>query len=222
MIYVDALAQRRSASQNVTSLVNIRITASMEVFETDGICTVGLHPEDVNQDWRDALDIVEELTSEELVLGIGESGLDRSCNASWLHQIDAFEYSADLAERVSKPLTVHCLKAHDELLRVHKFIDPLQPWLVHGFVKGADLARQFLDVGMTLSFGSAVLKESSSLVEAIRICPPDKFLLETDSTVIPIEDIYAAVASIRGVPLEEMCETLHQTFEKIFVRSQSL
>ena len=143
MQYVDALAQRRSASQNVTSLVNIRITASMEVFETDGICTVGLHPEDVNQDWRDALDIVEELTSEELVLGIGESGLDRSCNASWLHQIDAFEYSADLAERVSKPLTVHCLKAHDELLRVYKFIDPLQPWLVHGFVKGADLDVNF-------------------------------------------------------------------------------
>ena len=220
MVYVDALAQRRSASQNVASLVNIRVTASMEVFETDGICTVGLHPWDVTQDWRDALDIVEELASEELVLGIGECGLDRQCNASWIHQIDAFEYAADLAERVSKPLMVHCLKAHDELLRVHKFIDPLQPWILHGFVKGADLARQFLDTGMTLSFGSAVLKESASLVEAIRICPSERILLETDSPDVLIEDIYAAVAAIRGVSIDELCEALQKTFEKTFIRDQ--
>jgi TatD DNase family protein len=218
MHYVDAHSHRRSASVDVTSLVNIRITVDMEVFETDGICTVGLHPWDVTEDWRDAVDIVEELSSEDLVLGIGESGLDRACNAPWIHQVDAFEYIADLAERVAKPLVIHCVKAHDELLRVHKFIEPTQPWVLHGFVKGADLARQCLDAGMVLSFGAAVLKESASLVEAVRLCPEDRFLLETDVDDATIEEIYAAVADMRGVSRGDLCATLQRTFDTVFKR----
>lgn len=218
MLYVDAHSHRRRASENVTTLVNIRITSETEEFVTDGICTVGLHPWDVTEDWRDAVDIVEELASEDLVLAIGESGLDRACNAPWIHQVDAFEYIADLAERVAKPLVIHCVKAHDELLRVHKFIEPTQPWLLHGFVKGADLARQCLDAGMVLSFGSAVRKESASLVEAVRLCPPDRFLLETDDDTSSIEDIYAAVAAMRGVSIDELCATLQQTFDTVFKR----
>ena len=218
MQYVDAHTHRRSSNDAVTSLVNIRITNATEVFETDGICTVGLHPWDVTEEWRDAIDIVEDLSSEELVLGIGECGLDRASNAPWIHQIDTFEYVADLVERVSKPLVIHCVKAHDELLRVHKFIDPIQPWVLHGFVKGADLARQCLDAGMILSFGGAVLKESASLVEAVRLCPSDRFLLETDTDGVAIEEIYAAVATMRGVPLEDLCATLQQTFDSVFKR----
>lgn len=202
----------------MTSLVSIRITSATEVFETDGICSVGLHPWDATADWRDAIDIVEELSSEELVVAIGECGLDRAGNSPWIHQVDAFEYVADLVERVSKPLIIHCVKAHDELLRVHKFIDPIQPWVLHGFVKGADLARQCLDAGMILSFGAAVLKEPPSLIEALRLCPSDRFLLETDTDGTPIADIYAAVAAQRGVPLEELCATLQQTFDSVFRR----
>lgn len=218
MQYVDAHTHRRSPNGAVTSLVSIRITNATEVFETDGICSVGLHPWDVNEDWRDAIDIVEELSSEELVLAVGECGLDRAGNSPWIHQVDAFEYVADLVERVSKPLIIHCVKAHDELLRVHKFIDPIQPWVLHGFVKGADLARQCLDAGMFLSFGAAVLKESPSLTEALRLCPSDRFLLETDTDHTSIADIYAAVAAQRGVPLEELCATLQQTFDSVFRR----
>lgn len=216
MFFVDAHTHRRSSHPNTTSLVNVRITATTELFEADGICTVGLHPWDVTEDWRDAADLVEELSTEELVLGIGECGLDRSCNAPWLYQIDAFEFLADLAERMSKPIVVHCVKAHDELLRVHKFVDPRQPWLLHGFVKGAELAKQCLDAGMILSFGASVLKESASLVEAVRLCPADRFLLETNVDDVSIDDIYSAVAMMRGVPLEDLCATLHQTFNTVF------
>jgi len=216
MLYADAHSHSRSPQPNVSTLVNVRITATTDLFETDGICTVGLHPWDVTEDWRDAADLVEELSAEELVLAIGESGLDRSCNAPWLYQVDAFELFADMAERLSKPLVIHCVKAHDELLRVHKLVGPLQPWILHGFVKGADLARQCLDAGMILSFGAAVFKESPSLVEAVRLCPPDRFLLETDADDVLIEDVYSAVAAMRGVPIEDLCETLHQTFDTAF------
>jgi len=218
MTYFDAHSHRRSADSSTTTLVCVRINASTEVFETDGICTVGLHPWDVTQDWRDVVEIVEDLTQEELVIGIGEVGLDRSCNAPWQHQVDAFEYIADMAERVSKPLVIHCVKAHDELLRVHKFVNPVQPWVLHGFVKGADLARQCLDAGMYLSFGPAVFKESASLIEALKLCPSDRLLVETDDDDAPIAQVYAAVASVRGITTEELCAIQQQNFETVFKR----
>ena len=218
MTYFDAHSHRRSADPSVTTLLCVRINAATEVFETDGICTVGLHPWDVTADWRDVVEIVEDLTQEELVVGIGEVGLDRAANAPWPHQVDAFEYIADLGERVSKPLVIHCVKAHDELLRVHKFVNPVQPWVLHGFVKGADLARQCLDAGMYLSFGPAVLKESSSLSETLKLCPSDRLLLETDNEAVTINDVYAAVAHVRGVTIEELCAIQQQNFETVFKR----
>ncbi|MEY2719824.1 MAG: putative deoxyribonuclease YjjV [Bacteroidota bacterium] len=218
MTYFDAHSHRRSADPSTTTLVCVRINALTEVFETDGICTVGLHPWDVTEDWRDIVEIVEDLTQEELVKGIGEVGLDRSCNAPWQHQVDAFEYIADMAERVSKPLVIHCVKAHDELLRVHKFVNPVQPWVLHGFVKGADLARQCLDAGMYLSFGPAVFKESASLIEALKICPSDRLLVETDDEDASIAQVYASVANVRGITTEELCAIQQQNFETVFKR----
>ncbi|MFN4907419.1 MAG: TatD family hydrolase [Bacteroidota bacterium] len=218
MKYIDAHAHHRASDPDVTSVVSIRINADTEVFETDGICTVGLHPWDVTAEWRDVADVLEDLMQEELVVGIGECGIDRSCSAPWGHQIDAFEYIADMAERVSRPLVVHCVKAHDELLRVHKFVNPSQPWILHGFVKGAELARQCLDAGMILSFGPSVCRDSSALHEALRLCPSERFLLETDTDQTPISDVYAAAATIRGVSIEELCAIQQQTFETVFKR----
>lgn len=218
MTYFDAHSHRRSKDPSTTTLVCVRITASTEVFETDGICTVGLHPWDVTEDWRDVVDIVEDLAQEELVVGIGEVGIDRACDAPWQHQVDAFEYIADLAERVSKPLVIHCVKAHDELLRIHRFVNPVQPWVLHGFVKGADLAKQCLDAGMYLSFGPAVFKESVSLIEALRLCPADRLLIETDDEHVSISDVYTTVAKLRGVTTEELCAIQQQNFETVFKR----
>lgn len=218
MKYIDAHTHRRASDEDTTSVVSIRINADTEVFETDGICTVGLHPWDVTADWRDIAEVIEDLLEEQLVVGVGECGLDRASSSPWPHQIDAFEYLAELAERATRPLVIHCVKAHDELLRIHKFINPSQPWILHGFVKGADLAKQCLDAGMYLSFGTDIKRESPTLVEAVRLCPTDRLLLETDADESPISDVYAAAARIRGVSLEELCATQQQTFETVFKR----
>lgn len=218
MKYIDAHTHRRASDPDVTSVVSIRINADTEVFETDGICTVGLHPWDVTAEWRDVVDVVEDLLEEELVVGLGECGLDRASSSLWTHQVDAFEYLAELAERTSRPLIIHCVKAHDELLRVHKFIKPSQPWILHGFVKGADLAKQCLDVGMYLSFGPALRRESATLLEALKLCPNDRFLLETDTDEAPISDVYATAAMVRGMSIEELCATQQQIFETVFKR----
>jgi TatD DNase family protein len=90
--------------------------------------------------------------------------------------------------------------------------------VLHGFVKGADLAKQCLDAGMYLSFGPALFKESASLIEALRLCPTDRLLIETDDEHVSISDVYTTVAKLRGVTTEELCAIQQQNFETVFKR----
>lgn len=217
MQYVDIHTTKPTHRPDVISLASIRITKDTEEFVEDGLCTVGLHPSDVDDDWRDAFDIVEELASDELVLGIGACGLDRACIAPWLLQIDAFNALADLAERVSKPMVVHCVKAYDELFQVQRDVDAAQTWVLHGFVKGQELARQYLDAGMHLSFDSNVMRETPTLIEVVRFCPDDRIHLETGSnSVVSIEMVTERAARLRGITTESLCEILERNFNSVF------
>ena len=71
---------------------------------------------------------------------------------------------------------------------------------------------------MYLSFGPAVFKESASLIEALKLCPSDRLLVETDNDDAPIAQVYAAVATVRGITTEELCAIQQQNFETVFKR----
>lgn len=217
MQYVDVHSTKHTHWPDAISLASIRITKDTEEFVEDGLCTVGLYPSDVDDDWRDAFDIVEELASDELVVGIGVCGLDRACDAPWLLQIDAFNALADLAERVSKPMVVRCVKAFDELFQVQKDVDAVQTWVLHGFVKGQELARQYLDAGMHLSFDSNVMRETPTLIEVVKFCPDDRIHLETGSnSTVGIEVITERVANLRGISTQALCDILVRNFNSVF------
>ena len=219
MSYIDIYSSLSAQRPDLLRLISVRITKDTEEFIEDGLCTVGLHPNDVDDDWRDAFDIVEELAGDDIVVGVGVCGLDRSCEAPWLLQVDAFSTLADLSERVSKPFLVRCSKAHDELLHMHKNTDPVQPWIVTEFVKGQELARQMLDAGMHLSFGAAVMKDTPTLIEVVKLCPNDRLHLETGTqSEVDIAAITKRVAELRGVETDALCAVLQSNFDAVFKR----
>lgn len=217
MQYIDIHTTHSNHKPDVISLVSIRITKETDEFVEEGLCTVGIHPSDIDDDWRDAFDIVEELASDEVVVGIGACGIDRACDAPWLLQLDAFHALADLAERVSKPMIVHCMKAHDELLHIQKDVDAVQTWVLHGFVKGQELARQYLDAGMHLSFDANVMRDTPTLIEVVKFCPEDRIHLETGpNPQTSIYEITERVAAIRGVSTQALCDILVRNFNHVF------
>ena len=103
------------------------------------------------------------------VVAIGECGLDRLRGAALEEQQRWFVRQAELAESSGRPLIVHCVKAFDVLIQLHRCLSPRAQWVVHGFRGKPQLAQMLLRAGMHLSFGKNYNEESYRLTpEACR------------------------------------------------------
>ena len=85
-------------------------------------------------------------------IAIGEAGFDKLRGPSPELQRKVFEEQVAISEELKKPVVIHCVRAWDELLAVHKKLKPKMPWLIHGFRGNTELAAQLLSKGMYLSF----------------------------------------------------------------------
>lgn len=179
-----------------------------------GWYSVGIHPWYITDDistivMRSCFDV---LVQSEQVLAVGEAGLDKLAGTPLDKQIEVFEYQAQFAKSYDKPLIIHLVKAMDELLRLKKKIRPTNPWIIHGFRGNAILAEEFLRHGFYLSFGDKYQEE------ALRTVPADKLFLETDESVVPIDELYRRAARVRGVSPKVLRETVETNVCKIFFK----
>ena len=131
---------------------------------------------------------------------VGECGLDRLCDTPYDLQLTAFEAQIQLSERLARPLVLHCVRAIDDALRLHR--DTRQPWIWHGFRGKPQQLQQLLDHGFYVSFGLRYNTES------LRQCPPERLFLETDDEPSPIAPLYeqaAALLDTTTTALNEQC-----------------
>jgi len=183
----------------------------------DGLYSVGLHPWYINNDTLDAkFRELEQAANGDNVIAIGECGLDKVCDTDWDLQLQAFSKQINLANRLNKPLVIHCVRAYEEVLGMLKDGGVNVPVVFHGFNKKWQLAEQILKQGYYLSFGAAILKEDAGAGDALSKVPADRFFLETDDRDASIMDIYNAAASIRKTPIDALILQLRKNFETVF------
>jgi TatD DNase family protein len=130
-------------------------------------------------------------------------------------QRSVFMEQAKIAEGLNKPLIIHCVRAWDELLKMHRLIKPSAPWMVHGFRGKKELAAQLLSRGMYISFwfDFIIRPESSYLV---RFIPRERIFLETDGADTDIRDIYSKVANDLGIEISELKNIIIRNFNELF------
>jgi TatD DNase family protein len=178
---------------------------------------IGLHPWNVDEKWRTAVEQVERDVATQNAHAIGECGLDTLRGPDLPMQIAAFRAQCHVAERVQKPVVIHCVRAFDELIRVRREIRPRQHWIVHGFNKSGDVLERLLEEGFYISFSGAIQRVGSPAREAAQRVPLDRMFLETDDDPkLRIETVYEAAAALRGVTVEELCEILQKNFTDVF------
>ena len=167
--------------------------------------SIGLHPWHVDEEWKEQVfdNLIPWLNLPQVV-AIGEAGIDRLHGGNLANQLAAFERQAQLAKEVRRPLIIHCVKAFDEIIRLHKTLFKHEAWIIHGFRGKAAQAQQLLREGFYLSFGEHYHDE------ALRQCPTDHLLMETDESAISIETLYSRVATLRGVEIEELKEQVNK------------
>ncbi len=122
-----------------------------------GTYSVGIHP--WNTDTPITLSQLKQLVRDARdprVVAIGEAGFDRLRGGSADIQSALFDFHARLAQRLGKPLIIHCVRAYDSLLAATRRHRPSPDmWIVHGYNRNATLARQLVDAGLHLSFNLA-------------------------------------------------------------------
>lgn len=217
MRYKDIHCHRRPASDDVESIVNNLVDAATEDLLDDLPCSVGVHPRSIDGEIDDTILFMRDLAHAESVLAIGECGLDRSIPVPWADQMRVFEDQISISELLCKPLIIHCVRAHADVVALHRDLHPVQPWIVHGFNKGGDVLERLVEAGIYVSFGAAIMQADSPAAQAMATVADDMFLLETDDqTDVDIAAIYARAAELRGVSVETLCETLQKTFDSVF------
>lgn len=145
------------------------------------------------------------------LLAVGESGLDKVCSTPYELQLQVFREEVKLSEQLQKPLFLHCVRAIDDVLHIRRELKARQPWIWHGYRGNAQQLQQLLPHNFYFSFGFHFNEA------ALLACPMERLLLETDEeTQVPISELYAQVAQLRQLSLEQFVAQMHQNFHSLF------
>ena len=110
VLYIDLHTHQPAAHANDIGIVNVIVKADEEAFLPEGLCSAGIHPWYITDKERQ-FQKLKELASLPQVVAIGEIGLDKLSEVPMPVQSEVFLAEALLAERLEKPVFIHCVKA---------------------------------------------------------------------------------------------------------------
>jgi TatD DNase family protein len=146
--------------------------------------TAGVHPHTASSWNAEARTAVVEALADATVVAVGETGLDYHYDLSPRDaQRRAFDDQLGLAALHHRPAVVHAREADADVaaaLRAHA--GPGGPVVVlHSFSAGPELLEAGLATGAYFSFSGMITFRSFRQADAVRACPADRLLVETDA-----------------------------------------
>ena len=177
---------------------------------------VGIHPENCGDFRPEDLDAIRALAREDKVVAIGEIGLDYAGTVGREAQLRIFREQLDWAERLGKPVVLHCVKAFEAVMR-ELAPHALRAVIFHGFIGSSQQAAEAIKKGYYLSFGERTFR-SPRTVEALRRTPVENLFAETDESDVPIEEIYRRIAQAKDLDPELLKCAIYRNYREIFER----
>lgn len=230
-----------------TQLDTSRFAVELAEKHEQVYATIGLHPIHTTKSYHDKQELGEEgkeftsrgevfdieayktLGVSKKVIAVGECGLDyyRVDESTKDVQTKIFIEHIELANTLQKPLMLHIRNAYEDALEVVRAHAKVRGD-VHFFAGNWEVAKQFLDLGFTLSF-TGVLTFTSDYDEVVRNAPLDMLLSETDAPYVTptpyrgkrneptyVVEVVRAIARIKGIDEEECREALVANAARVF------
>ena len=182
---------KRAKVIGITKLLTICTTIQsfeniLEIIKKDKMIygTFGIHPHETKNDIVSSNTIVENITSNKKIIGIGETGLDLYYNNSNIQkQIKSFEEHIKAAIDLELPLIVHSRNAEKETYNIlKKFNSPKLKILMHCFTGSKKFKDDLLAFNTYFSAsGIITFKNSLDLQKTFESIPIERLLIETDS-----------------------------------------
>lgn len=164
-----------------------------------GYYSYGIHPWDLDDDdfqIDEAMRLLEERLQSPNVLALGEAGLDKMHKASFERQIELFERQIELSEALKKPMILHDVRSHNEIIALRKKHRAKQPWILHGFNGTEQNAQQLIGQEIYLSVGESLMHPERKICKSLKFIDLNYLFLETDMAEIGIEKVYEAAANL--------------------------
>ena len=193
------------------------VNQDLDAIDKANYYSYGLHPWYLNKEtFHDQLNKLEVIAHEKRCLAIGECGLDKLSNVDFEFQEEVFVEQIKIANKINKPLIIHCVKAFNELINCLNLNDNKVPVIVHGFNNNENIARVMVNEGFYFSFGKALLGYESNAEKALKNVGRKNFFLETDDSEISIKYIYKKASEILGIDEEILQQQIQSNFENVF------
>lgn len=193
---------------------------------------VGLHPENVSENWQEELSELERWLPEHPV-AVGEIGLDYHWDVTFkAQQKEALRIQFELASRLNLPVNIHLRDATEDFVAIAKDCAHLGlRGNLHAYSGSFETWRQLCRYGeWSIGVGGVVtFKNAHQLPEVVMKVPLEKILLETDAPYmapVPLRGkrnepsniplIAAKIAEIKGIPLQEVEETTTRNAIQLF------
>lgn len=199
--------------------------------------TVGVHPSDIAEFNDEAWLAIEDLAEKSNVVAIGEVGLDLYRGGNLEQQKDVLGRFVEIAVRRDMPMIFH-MRSSDDIDVNQVMIEYLVSLpeaerprgVLHTFSGNMEQAKQYLDMGMYLSFSGVVTFKNATELQAIaREVPLDKILIETDCPFLAPEPhrgqrnepayvkyVAEKIAEIREVSIEEVEKVTEENTRLLF------
>lgn len=196
----DVIERARSVGINKLYLPNINeetIADMLSVCDSyPDICfpMIGLHPTDLEDDYRKQLTIMKNLLDQDRLSGknrfvaIGETGLDLYWdNTRLAEQIDAFTAQIEWGLEYNLPVIIHSRCAFYELCKVmDDYKNSGLRGVFHCFSGDNNEALRLLEYpNFMLGIGGTVTYKKSILPESLKSVPLNRVVLETDAPYLP-------------------------------------
>lgn len=209
MIYYDIHTHQPSVHPEDIAIVNTIIREECDLSMPAQWCSAGIHPWYIHNVDKQ-ISCLESVASSSAIVAIGEAGLDKLVKTPLDIQKNVFLRQAELAEKLNKPLIIHCVKAWGELIAIRKVVKPYVPWIIHGFRGNGELAQQLSSQSFYLSFGEHFNPA------ALQAAWPDRIFAETDDKELDIRDVYRQMASSLQLSLEMLTSVLEKNVHRVF------
>ena len=147
---------------------------------------------------------------------IGECGIDRVCGIDIEIQKDVFIKQIEISEQYNKPMIIHAVRSHSDILSIRKETKAKMPWIIHGFQGNKQIVTQYLRHNIYLSLGDVLFKNESRATELLKLIPSERLFLETDDSDRSIAEVYEKASVLSGRSLNDLRSDIFNNFVKIF------
>lgn len=217
------IAQQKAEGVELILVPGVDATTIQPVLDVCGkypdylLPGIGLHPENVREDWREQLAAIHASLENTNYIAIGEIGLDYHFDTTYkAEQQEALRIQLGWAIERNLPVMIHSRDATEDCLNILREFPGLRG-VMHCYSGSNETAKQIIKMGLYLGIGGVITFKNAKLRDNLNGIPLERIVLETDAP-------YMAPVPYRGQRNESrwmryvadvLADVYHTTFEQI-------